>query len=83
MKDAFAQQAEQQDEMMIGFNGQRMLTPDAMQRKMLRDQIRAQEVSRSIILPGGKGTYADTRCRKRESDRSGSTSSLRTSRTAC
>lgn len=45
MKDAFQQQAElQPEDMMIGPTGRPMMTPEAMQRKMVRDRARAEEV---------------------------------------
>ncbi|RSH86985.1 hypothetical protein EHS25_003473 [Saitozyma podzolica] len=43
MKDAFQQQAEQQEDMMIGPGGRPVLTPEAMQRKLARDRAVAQE----------------------------------------
>ncbi|ORX40966.1 X-domain of DnaJ-containing-domain-containing protein [Kockovaella imperatae] len=47
MKDAFQQQSEQEEgDMMIGPGGRRMMTPEAMQRKMARDRIRAEEKAR-------------------------------------
>jgi hypothetical protein len=46
MKDAFQQQAEQQEDMMIGPGGRPVLTPEAMQRKLARDRAVAQEVSK-------------------------------------
>ena len=48
MKDAFQQQSEvAEGDMMIGPGGRKMMTPDAMQRKMTRDKLRAEEVSRT------------------------------------
>lgn len=49
MKDAFQQQAEQEDEMMIGPGGRPMLTPDAMQKKMARDRAKAEVVRPSSL----------------------------------
>lgn len=47
MKEAFQQQHEQEEgDMIIGLNGRPMLTPEAMQRKMLRDKIKQEEVGR-------------------------------------
>ncbi|ORY31242.1 putative chaperone regulator [Naematelia encephala] len=45
MKDAFQQQADQED-MMVGPGGRPMMTPEAMQRKMARDRLRAEEKAR-------------------------------------
>jgi hypothetical protein len=50
MKEAFQQQHEEEGEMIIGPTGRPMLTPDAMQRKMMRDRAKQEEV-RSPILP--------------------------------
>ena len=44
MKEAFQQQAEEGDTV-IGPTGRPMLTPEAMQRKMIRDRLRAEEAS--------------------------------------
>ncbi|WWC92369.1 uncharacterized protein L201_007326 [Kwoniella dendrophila CBS 6074] len=48
MKDAFQQQHEQQEpgDFMIGPTGKPMMTPDAMQRKMIRDRAVAEEKAR-------------------------------------
>lgn len=42
MKEAFQQQAEGQDEMMIGPNGRPVLTPEAAQRKIARDKAKVE-----------------------------------------
>lgn len=45
MKDAFQQQHEQEEgDMMMGPGGRQMLTPEAMQRKMMRDRVKQEEV---------------------------------------
>ena len=45
MKEAFQQQHEQEEgDMMIGPTGRPMMTPEAMQRKVLRDRMKAEEV---------------------------------------
>lgn len=53
MKEAFQQQAEvSQEDMMIGPTGRPMMTPEAMQRKMLRDRLRAEEVGLPALRIG-------------------------------
>ncbi|KAK8850582.1 hypothetical protein IAR55_004501 [Kwoniella newhampshirensis] len=48
MKDAFQQQHEQEEgDMMVGPGGRPMLTPEAMQKKMIRDRAVAEEKARA------------------------------------
>lgn len=49
MKDAFQQQHEEEGDMMIGPTGRPMLTPEAAQRKLLRDRAKQEEVSYSQL----------------------------------
>jgi len=48
MKEAFQQQHEEEGEMMIGPTGRPMMTPEAMQRKMMRDRVKQEEVRRCL-----------------------------------
>jgi hypothetical protein len=51
MKDAFQQQheGEDNDDYMLGPGGKRVLTPEATQRKLVKDRAAAEEVSPCLL----------------------------------
>ena len=49
MKDAFQQQHEEEGETVMGPMGRPIMSPEAMQRKMVRDRLKQEEVRISII----------------------------------
>lgn len=45
MKESLQQQAEQQEDMVIGPGGRPIMTPEAMARKLQRDRLQAEQAS--------------------------------------
>ena len=78
MKDAFQQQHEEEGETVIGPMGRPMMSPEAMQRKIVRDRLKQEEVR---ILSDLYCVQLRSESRKRGSGKRGSRNSLRTSRT--
>ena len=81
MKEAFQQQHEEEGDMVIGPMGRPVMTPEAMQRKMMRDRVKQDEVGMIAIQRWGQMLRSGRR--KQGSGGRGWRSSQRTSGISC